>query len=93
MTAILRWFDHDGRRHRVWFRRTPDDERELVVAGPDWQVGLGNVPCSSLDELTDEDLTRFAENGRACTPAGEHGRTPTPAGEHCRTHAPGAAHG
>jgi hypothetical protein len=64
MTAILRWFDHGGRRHRVWFRHTPDGTLELMVAGPDWQLGLGYAPCSSLDELSDEDLTSYAEYGR-----------------------------
>jgi hypothetical protein len=63
MTVILRWFDFEGSRHRAYFRSTRRGTRELVIAGGGWQVGLPDVGCTMLEELTDERLVELADHG------------------------------
>jgi hypothetical protein len=65
MTAILRWFEYDGRRHRAWFRHDEAGHREIVVAGPDWQVALPHEPAASLDEIPEDRLVDLASHGRS----------------------------
>src|SRR5690606_34882383 len=76
MPSILRWFEHEGVRHRAWVRYAPDatiaDARptELVVAGPDWEQVVRDVDASDVDQLSPETLVRLAEL------AAERGRRP-----------------
>jgi hypothetical protein len=63
MTTILRWFHHEGRRFRAWFR-TCADTRELVIASGDWEVCIRDVPAQSLDEMSDEILVALAATAR-----------------------------
>jgi hypothetical protein len=64
MSAILRWFEYDGRRYRAWFRQSDDGRRELVLAGPDWQAPVPGAAPASLDELSDDRLNDLVSNLR-----------------------------
>jgi hypothetical protein len=64
MSTILRWFEVDGRRHRAWFREADEGQRELVIAGPDWQAPVGEVPVSVLEDFSEHQLTELALSAR-----------------------------
>jgi hypothetical protein len=64
MSAILRWFEYDGRRYRAWFRQNDDGHRELVLAGPGWQAQVPGAAPASLDELSDDRLNDLVSNLR-----------------------------
>lgn len=64
MTMILRWFEVGGRRHRAWFRQTQTG-RELVIGGPGWQAGVGDVPVPVLEDLSEGDLLDYAAQARS----------------------------
>jgi hypothetical protein len=65
MPVILRWFQYEGRRHRVWFRQPGEKSaRELVIAGPGLSARL-DVPETALEEFTDQRLVDLAEQARA----------------------------
>jgi hypothetical protein len=65
MTAILRWFQYDGHRHRAWYRHSDDGRRELVVAGPDFQYSVPDEQATFLDDLPETRLADLVMEGRA----------------------------
>ncbi|HSJ26475.1 MAG TPA: hypothetical protein VK929_17480 [Longimicrobiales bacterium] len=71
MATILRWFEVGGRRHRVYFRQTPAGSRELVIAGPGFQTGVGDVPVQTLEDLSEFDLTELMSRARAPVAVGD----------------------
>lgn len=63
--TILRWFRHEGERYRIYFRGLVDpEERELVVAGPDWEATLRPAGVGSLEDLSDTDLVALLAAAR-----------------------------
>jgi hypothetical protein len=64
MSTILRWFYVDGKRHRAYFREAVGGSRELVVAGPDWQTSISNVPVAGLDDFAETELEDLAATAR-----------------------------
>jgi hypothetical protein len=68
MSLILRWFYHNGERHRAFFREDPASrERELVIAGPDWETAV-DTRAPRLEDFSDEMLVDMARSSRAIGP-------------------------
>jgi hypothetical protein len=69
MSVILRWFEANGERHRAFFREgEPTGERELVIAGPDWQYVTRQPDTTRLEDLSEDALVDLARNARSSTP-------------------------
>lgn len=64
MAAILRWFEVGGERHRAYFRQTPVGTRELVIGRRDWEAAVGDVQAPLLEDLSETELTEFANQVR-----------------------------
>ena len=57
MTAILRWFSHEGVRYRAYFRgRNHGGTADLILAGAGWQGSVTRNDVIRLEDFTDEDL-------------------------------------
>lgn len=71
MPSILRWFEHDGVRHRAWVRYDADATitnarpAALVVAGPGWEEVIDGIAAEDVDRLSPEVLTDLAERANA----------------------------
>jgi hypothetical protein len=60
--TILRWFQYDGVRHRVYYRGLDRaDGPQLVVAGPGWERTIDAPVTAPLDQLTEAELIRLVE--------------------------------
>jgi hypothetical protein len=69
MSLILRWFEANGERHRAFFReREPAGERELVIAGPNWQCVTREASDARLEDFSEDALVDLAMNGRSQRP-------------------------
>jgi hypothetical protein len=63
--TILRWFNYDGVRHRVYYRGLDRaDGAQLVVAGPGWERTIDAPLRAPLDQLSEADLIRLVEDRR-----------------------------
>jgi hypothetical protein len=66
MPAILRWFEHEGTRHRVYFRSMQQGGTgRVVIAGPGWLHTVDRPEVTRLEDLTDDDLQSLAEIARS----------------------------
>jgi hypothetical protein len=65
MSLILRWFNDNGERHRVYYR---SDERtgrpELVIACRDWEHAEPAPSRQPLEDLPEERLRHLARSWR-----------------------------
>lgn len=61
MAAILRWFEFQGSRQRVYFRGLDQDgPRQLVVCGPGGQYTAEGPFPQRLEDFTEEELVELA---------------------------------
>jgi hypothetical protein len=73
MSLILRWFYDNGERHRAFFRQVPGShERQLVIAGRDWEHTVPASTAPRLEDLSEETLIRMARSSRSGMPMIDH---------------------